>query len=100
MQIGNLRQFTTAVIILAVIGFGAYFLFFRGVSETEILFDEFGYPVQSQAVGQDLISLLEELQSVSFDPSFFRTPAFVNLTDYSIELGSQPKGRSNPFSGI
>jgi len=101
MQIGNLKQFLTAVIILAVLGFGVYFLFFRGGGqEAEILFDEFGYPIEAQAVGQDLISLLEELQSVSFDSSLFRSPAFVNLTDYAIDLGTQPQGRINPFDGI
>lgn len=101
MQIGNLKQFLTAVIILAVIGFGVYFLFLRGGgADTEILFDEFGYPIEAQTVGQDLISLLEELQSVSFDSALFRSPAFVNLTDYAIDLGSQPKGRNNPFQGL
>ncbi len=101
MQLGNLKQFSAAVIIIAVIGFGIYFLFIRGGGEeAEILFDEFGYPIEAQAVGQDLISLLEELQSVSFDSSLFRSPAFVNLTDYSVDLGTQPQGRTNPFEGI
>lgn len=96
----NLKQFFTAIVILAVLGFGIYFIFFRGVSEPEIFYDEFGNPTEAQVVGQDLISLLNELQSVSFDPAFLRSPAFVSLIDFSVDLGNQPKGRANPFEPI
>jgi len=62
--------------------------------------NEFGQPVESQVVGADLIDLLEELQSVSFDESFFSDPTLNSLTDYAIDLGTQPQGRTNPFVEI
>jgi hypothetical protein len=96
----NLKKMITVVVLLLVLGVAAYYLFFKKAEPVETLFDEFGNPVEAQVVGQDLIDLLAELQSVRFETSFFRTQAFLNLVDYKVDLGTQPQGRQNPFDVI
>lgn len=90
------KLISLAVIALLVMS-GIYFFFFNKAS-VSLTKDEFGNPVQMQVVGQDLLDLLSQLQSVKLDNSLFAKPAFVELTDYSIPLPDQPQGRSNPFS--
>lgn len=95
----NTKKITIAVILVALFGFALYFFFFRS-TEVAIVLDEFGNPVQAQVVGQDLIDLLSELQSVKLDDSLFASPAFLGLVDSSVLLSPQPQGRENPFAPI
>ncbi len=95
----NTKKITVAVILTFILAFAVYFFFFRS-TEVAIVLDEFGNPVQAQVVGQDLIDLLSELQSVKLDDSLFVSPAFLGLVDSSVLLSPQPQGRENPFSPI
>lgn len=95
----TLKKILTIFVLLVIIGVATYILFFKA-EEPELIFDDSGNLVTAQVVGADLIALLEELQSVRFDSSFFRSPAFTGLSDYSIDLGVQPQGRNNPFDAI
>ena len=95
----NTKKIITTVVLVAVVAFAAYFFFFRSV-EVEMVLDEFGNPVQAQVVGQDLIDLLHELESVKLDDAIFSSPALQNLVDLSVTLTPQPQGRDNPFSSI
>lgn len=89
------------IIIFALVLFGAiYFFFFRSGEPQALVLDEFGNPVQATVVGQDLIVLLSEIQSIRLDSQLFDNPAFRSLTDYSVELISEPQGRANPFAEI
>ncbi len=95
----NTKKIAVAAIFVALIAFALYFFFFRSV-ETEVTLDEFGNPVQAQVVGQDLLDLLVELQSVSLDASIFNSQLFRNLSDFGIELIDEPRGRTDPFEPI
>lgn len=95
----NTKKIITAVVLVAVVAFAVYFFFFRS-AEVEMVLDEFGNPVQAQVVGQDLIDLLHELESVKLDDAIFSSPALQNLVDLSIILTPQPQGRENPFSPL
>ncbi len=86
----------TIVILLVV---GVYFLFIRAAPE-KALFDEFGNPVESEVVGKDLIKLLAEVQAVNLDTSLFESEAFVKLTDFTMQLNNEPRGRANPFQSL
>lgn len=85
----------SALIVLAAL----YFFVFRK-SPPPVSFDQFGNPIEAQAVGQDLVDLLNQLQNVKLDDSIFRKQAFINLTDYSVTLPNLPRGRNNPFDPI
>ncbi len=93
------KKIVISLVLLALIVFTGWFFFFRNGAE-EIIFDEFGNPIVAQVVGQDLIDLLAELQSVTLDASVLQSAGFLNLTDYAIDLGTQPTGRKNPFEKI
>lgn len=95
----NTKKIITVVILVLVIAFAVYFFFFRS-AQVEMVLDEFGNPVQAQVVGQDLIDLLHELESVKLNDTIFSSPALQNLVDLSVTLAPQPQGRENPFSSL
>ncbi len=95
----NTKKIFTSVLVLALVVFFIYFFFFRN-TDTAIVFDEFGNPVEAQVVGQDLFNLLSELESVSLDSGIFGSRTFSNLADYSIILPDEPRGRNNPFGTL
>jgi hypothetical protein len=49
------------------------------------------------SVGSDVLSLLSEIKSLNIDTSFFQTPVYESLTDFSVTIPSEPVGKSNPF---
>ncbi len=55
---------------------------------------------QSTAVGSDLLPLLLQLNALHLDDSIFKDQSFKTLQDYTIDIGSQPIGRSNPFAPL
>jgi hypothetical protein len=93
----NTKKIIIGIVVFVLIALAVWFLFFRD-STPVVTLDEFGNPVQVEVVGQDLINLLAQLQAVTLDSSVFKSAGFVNLTDFSVNLGSQPQGRENPFA--
>jgi hypothetical protein len=93
------KKIATIVIVILVILVVIYYFFFRGTAPAVTL-DQFGNPVSAQVVGQDLVELLNKLQSVTLDDSIFHDPAFINLTDFSTTLPNLPVGRANPFDNL
>ena len=51
-------------------------------------------------VGNDLLKIFSELQSVTFDQSLFSSPGYLGLTDFSTSIPPQTTGRTNPFDAI
>jgi hypothetical protein len=91
-----IKKIITIVVTVAVLLIAIYYFFFRSPAPAVTL-DQFGNPVATKVVGQDLIDLLNKLQNVTLDDSIFHDPAFINLTDYTVTLPNLPEGRSNPF---
>ncbi len=50
--------------------------------------------------GRAILSLLNDLKSLTLDDSLFSDPLFTNLVDFSTELTPEPKGRQDPFAPI
>ena len=92
----NTKKFAILGVISVLFVVSVYFYFFR-TSAPKISLDQFGNRIQDQAVGQDFVSLLGELQSVTLDTSIFQSQAFQNLTGYTAALPSEPQGRADPF---
>lgn len=77
----------SAVVFIAIIFIGAYYLFF---TKPELL-SEIGTPPRLQELSQ-----LTKLQQ--FNPStVVSSPQFTQLKDYSAPLVLPPTGRDNPF---
>lgn len=45
-------------------------------------------------------SLLNQLKALQIDTSFFKSPEYVSLVDYSVDIATQNVGRPNPFAPI
>jgi hypothetical protein len=98
-QTHSIKNIVVGAVVILLVGLAIYFFFFKTTSQ-QVVFDQFGNPIEAQVVGQDLIDLLAKLQSVELDESLFQDKAFVSLTDYSVTLPDQLQGRNDPFQPI
>lgn len=83
------------IIVAALI----YFIFFAGepsASDQNLL--QVG--AAAEPVGQRVLSLLNQIQSLRIDDSFFSDPVYGSLQDYSVAIPQLPVGRDNPFAPI
>ena len=55
---------------------------------------------QGALLGQEIVEILEEIQSIEIDTSFFENSAFTQLIDYRTQVEPEPVGRRNPFEEI
>jgi len=99
MESSNTKKIVIWGVILVLVLFSVYFVWLRPAPQKATV-DEFGNLIESQTVGQDLVSLLAELQAVKLDTNLFDSPAFVGLTDFTTDLGKEPQGRNNPFQSF
>ncbi len=97
------------VIVLVIIG-GAYVFLVGGKKEESSLLAQnspiSGAPTQNVLFAEntpelaevrDIVSILNQLKTISIDDAIFKDPAFMALTDFHREISPQPKGRPNPF---
>ncbi len=84
-------------IVVVIVLFLLYSFFFKGSSSEQLLTSE---TATSTAGGEDLLSLLLELKSITLTTEIFSDPVFTTLQDFSVELAPQPIGRRNPFAPI
>ena len=82
-----------AVLVVGVAGAGWYF--FLSSPATPDLSAESRATV---SVDQGIVSALLSLRAVELNPSIFSNPAFKELNDLSIDIVSEPVGRTNPFA--
>lgn len=54
----------------------------------------------NQVAGAQVLSLLNEISSLNIDGSFFNSPSYKTLRDYSVEIPPLPVGRPNPFATV
>lgn len=102
------------IVIIASALFLAYYFFFKpeegaslvgeGLLRESALEGEAGiltnFDGLSSQTGRELLFLLDDLRSISFDSEFIQTAAFANLEDFSRPLEPQTPGRENPFAPI
>ena len=53
--------------------------------------------ITSSELGREIVSILNQLKTVTIDPEFFQDPRFRRLVDFSVEIQPQPVGKENPF---
>src|SRR6478609_6932883 len=92
-----------AVLIIVAISAGMYF-YYKGspndaaTSSLETL--NTPEAADAQQVGNRVLALLDQINSLKIDGSIFNDPAYKTLVDYSITVPEQPVGRANPFGPI
>lgn len=80
--------------ILLLGGLFLYRTFFSSFDPTAVT------DITTEGAGRDVVSLYQSLQSVTLDTTFLSTPSYRALTDFSVPLTDQAKGRRNPFDKI
>ncbi len=58
-----------------------------------------GVPVV-ELVGQEVLILADQLESVNINKTIFSSPLFTSLSDISVQIVEEPTGRSNPFANV
>ncbi|MCX6702236.1 MAG: hypothetical protein NTX96_03540 [Candidatus Zambryskibacteria bacterium] len=90
------QKILIAMIVLLLLGFLGYKMFTK---ETVVLENTI-VPSNTEIVGQDILSLVEELKAISIDQDFFSNPLFSNLKDFTQTIFPEARGRVNPFAVI
>ena len=94
----QINIFVSALAILLVASL--CFAFFSGKrsvaqSETDLVTES-----PFQAVGSEILALLNDLKSIKIDGSIFASQMFIELQDFSVIIPEELKGRENPFDPI
>jgi RsiW-degrading membrane proteinase PrsW (M82 family) len=89
-------------IILVVILAGAWYFYSKGSSSpsTSQLVSTTPGGTATANVGANVLTILNSVSSINIDTSFFSTPAYQSLVDYSITVPPQEVGRQNPFAPV
>lgn len=89
-------------VILVIIGFVLYSIFVRddGTEDQRLSVTEQANDPLENAIGRDLLFLLDDLKVVELDGAFFTSKEFRNLLDFGQVIAPQPIGRPNPFAPI
>src|ERR1700733_13715241 len=96
------KLFSTAVLIaiLAVVATVGYVV----LQNTSVVHADAPDPGSDLSSTQDSLidpqssALLAKIESIQLDESVFANPAFQSLQDYTVPLGTESAGKSNPFA--
>ncbi|HEY0220607.1 MAG TPA: hypothetical protein VGC58_00080 [Candidatus Paceibacterota bacterium] len=94
----NRQKILTYFLIIVLLAAGAYYYnqYFSG----EVISDIVNPDTESVIVGEDILVLVQKLQSVTIDPSIFSNAIFTTLRDYAVPLNEENLSRPNPFAPI
>ena len=85
----------TVIIIAAAIG---YFYFYGSSTPPTTGLVQSG--AAGSAIGSDVLTLLNQIQSLNIDTSIFSDSGYNTLRDYSVAIPSVNVGRPDPFAPI
>jgi hypothetical protein len=85
------------MIVIVVFAAGAYFYYQGQATPAD---DALTIDNTEVVVGANVLSLLNQIQSLKIDTSIFKSPVYQSLIDYSIPIPTLPVGRSDPFAPI
>ncbi len=84
-------------IVLLAIGIAGFMYFGKSGTETSILISQNS---KANSIGADILSALNQLDSLKLDESVFEDASFKTLVNFSRPIQSQPVGRNNPFAPV
>ncbi len=93
----NTQKMFIIAIVLFFLGVVGYKLF-TATPEAPVAVDI--STSNTEIAGQDILTLVEKLKTISIDEGLFSSSLFNNLKDYSLELIPELPGRINPFALI
>lgn len=86
------------IIVILVLGFFGYNFLVKSPKQEDGLVSSANN--NSINVGAGLLAALGTIDTLKIDTEFFKDPTFRRLVNFSKEIPTQPKGRSNPFAPI
>ena len=86
----------TVIIVVAAIGY----FYFTGSSAPASSTLVSSPESDSAAVGAQVLSLLNQIQSLKIDTAIFSDPGYQTLRDYSVAIPPVNVGRPNPFAPL
>lgn len=93
----NKKQiFLAFFLLIAVVGALIYWTSTRSPQSDGMVIDPAAIGT-SFVEGEEVLQMLEILQSTKLDLSLFGDSVFQGLVDYSVDLIPEPVGRENPF---
>jgi hypothetical protein len=92
-----MKKIIAIIVVVIVLGFLAYTFFGNKPAETNTLVSNKNSSVK---VGADLLAALATLDTLKLDTDFFKDATFKRLINFSRDIPTQPKGRSNPFAPL
>lgn len=89
-------------IIVGIVIFVAIVVYYGFFSGSNIQPDTGSLEIQPEGelVGAQVLNLLNQIQSLKIDKTFFESAAYQSLTDYTVAIPDQGVGRTNPFAPI
>ncbi len=96
MQSNKRQKILTYVlaIVLIIAGF-YYYNLYSNDSVVDVISTDYTAPV-----GEDILLLVQKMDTVMIDESVFSSPLFKNLVDSTISVNQEEKSRPNPFAPI
>jgi hypothetical protein len=88
------KTWVWALIIVIVAGL-AYYFYENSTPASPVSAND-----ADDTVGTQVLSLLNQIQSLHIDPSIFQDPGYMTLRDYSVVIPPVPVGRTNPFAPL
>ena len=96
MSLSKTQKILIGLGALVILG-GVLYYFYYGSSSVPV---DLLLPQESQAVGQDVIVLVEKLNLISIDSSLFSSVLFTSLKDFTVALFPESQGKLNLFAPI
>lgn len=95
-----MKKTTAIFILILVVGAFIYFYMSGGSVNNNSALLQGSSPDVSDNVGVEVLTLLNQIQSLKIDSTLFSEPVYKTLVDYSVPIPAQPIGRTNPFAPI
>lgn len=99
MAASNTQKVIALVIGLALVGAVGYYIVFQNNPLADIISSDVATTSQETA-GQEILSLVDKLNSTDIDPAIFSSSLFLGLKDFTFISTDEPQGRANPFAPI
>ncbi len=95
-----MKTIIAIVIIIALAFLGYWYYGTPKQSSTELLVSSGTPGTSDSAVGQKIITLLAQMQSITIDQGIFSAATFQSLQDFGVEIQPELIGRHDPFAPI
>lgn len=96
---GKYRTIVIVIVVLAV-AFVIYSFFVKGDEGDDLLVSSTAAQTPAAIVSNEIITALNQIESLRLSQEIFNDPVYLNLKDRSQVIPEEPIGKRNPFDPI